>query len=258
MAGKVALITGAAAGLAGEVQGIGGATTRLFAEEGASVTIADIVDGPGETTAAQIMDNGGEALFVHLDVTREPEWPRAIEATVAAFGRLDVLVSCAGTVAPGTVEDTTVDTWDAQMAVHATGAFLGIKHAAPAMRRTGGGSIVVISSISGMVGGSGGAAYPAAKGASRLLARAAAIQYAGEGIRVNSVHPGYTETPLAQEAVRLLAESGVSSDFRVNRVPMGRQARPREIAQGILYLASDEASNVTGAELVIDGGVTAQ
>lgn len=258
LASKVALITGAATGVRDELHGIGGASARLFAREGAKVVVTDVDDGSGEKTAAQIRDEGDDALFVHLDVRSEESWVAAVGATVAAFGGLNILVNCAGTVAPGNAEDTTVETWDDQMAVHARGAFLGIKHAIPEMRKAGGGSIVNVSSISGLVGGSGGVAYPAAKGASRLLSRATAIQYAEQGIRVNSVHPGYTETPLANVSIQMLTKAGVSADYRTTKVPMGRQGRAIEIARGILFLASDEASYITGAELVIDGGVTAQ
>jgi cyclopentanol dehydrogenase len=224
LAGKVALITGAAAGVQGELMGFGGAAAWLFARERAKVVLGDIKDEMGERTAAQIQEQGGEALYLHLDVTREEDWTRALQTTVSRYGRLDVLVNNAGTGARFPVEETTEAVWDAQMDVHAKGVFLGTKHAIPEMRKAGGGSIVNISSIYGLVGSPTSTAYHAAKGAIRLFTKSAAIQYAKDNIRVNSVHPGYCLTPLTSDG----------------------------------YLASDESSFVTGAELVIDGGTTAQ
>jgi NAD(P)-dependent dehydrogenase (short-subunit alcohol dehydrogenase family) len=254
--GKVALITGAATGVRGQTRGIGGACAWLFAREGARLVLADINDDLGRTTASQIGEDGADALYVHLDVRREREWAEAVDAAVSAYGRLDVLVNNAGTgtEASQTVEHTTVETWDNQMAVHAKASFLGMKHAIPAMRRAGGGSIVNISSIHGIVGTFTVTSYQAAKGAIRILTKAAAVQYAGEGIRVNSVHPGYTMTPMTT----LMFSDPEITESRLSEIPMGRIASSDEIAQGVLYLASDDASYVTGAELVIDGGVTAQ
>ena len=252
--GKVALISGGAHGVKGELMGFGGAAAWLFVQEGARVVLGDIAVEDGERTAAQIRDEDGEALFVKLDVTREEDWQAAVQATLSQFGRLDVLVNNAGTGAGYTVEETTEDVWDAQMNVHAKGVFLGTKHAIPAMRRVGGGSIINISSIYGIVGSPASTAYHAAKGAIRIFTKSAAIQYAGENIRVNSVHPGFVTTPMTAE--------GYQSEERratvMGRIPMGRIGSPEEIARGILYLASDESSYVTGAELVIDGGMTAQ
>ena len=254
--GKVALITGAATGVRGETKGIGGACAWLFAREGARLVLADINDELGRTTASQIAEDGAGARYVHLDVRNEHEWTGAVDAGVSAYGRLDILVNNAGTgtEASQTVEHTTVETWDNQMAVHAKGNFFGMKHAIPAMRESGGGSIVNISSIHGIVGTFTVTAYQAAKGAIRILTKAAAIQYAGEGIRVNSVHPGYTLTPMT---TAMFSDPEITEN-RLAEIPMGRVASSDEIAQGVLYLASDEASYVTGAELVIDGGVTAQ
>ena len=252
--GKVALISGGAHGVKGEVMGFGGASAWLFVREGARVVLGDIAVEDGERTAAQIRDDGGEALFVKLDVTSEEDWQAAVQATLSSFGRLDVLVNNAGTGGRHTVEDTTEDMWDGQMNVHAKGVFLGTKHAIPAMRAGGGGSIINISSIYGLVGSSRSTAYHAAKGAIRIFTKSAAIQYAGENIRVNSVHPGFATTPMtaagSQDEERRAAIIG--------RIPMGRYGSPEEIANGILYLASDESSFVTGSELVIDGGTTAQ
>jgi cyclopentanol dehydrogenase len=252
--GKVALITGAASGVQGELMGFGGTTARLFTREGAKVVLTDINDEGGRKTTEEIRAAGGEAMYVHLDVTDEQEWAVAIQTATTAYGKLDILVNNAGTGARFTVEDTTEELWDSQMDVHAKGTFLGTKLAIPEMRKIGGGSIVNISSVYGIVGSPGSTAYHAAKGAVRLFTKSAAIQYAKENIRVNSVHPGFVDTPMTsqgfQDAERLR--------WVVSRTPMGRTGSANEIAYGILYLASDESSFVTGSELVIDGGLTAQ
>ena len=251
---KVALITGAASGVQGELMGFGGATARLFTREGARVVLTDINDEGGRKTAEEIRAGGGDAMYVHLDVTDEQEWAIAIQTAITAYGKLDILINNAGTGARYTVEDTTEELWDSQMNVHAKGTFLGTKSAIPEMRKVGGGSIVNISSVYGIVGSPGSTAYHAAKGAIRLFTKSAAIQYAKENIRVNSVHPGFADTPMTsqgfQDAERL--------QWVVSRTPMGRTGSANEIAYGILYLASDESSFVTGSELVIDGGRTAQ
>ena len=196
--GKVALISGAAHGVQGELMGFGGASAWLFVREEAKVVLGDINEEDGARTAAQIRESGGEALFVRLDVTREEEWINAIRTTVNEFGRLDILVNSAGIGARTTVEETTEEIWDGQMAVHAKGVFLGTKHAIPEMRKVGAGSIVNISSIMGIVGAAQVPAYSAAKGAIRLFTKSAAIQYATENIKVNSVHPGFVVTPMTQ------------------------------------------------------------
>ena len=255
--GKVALITGAATGIKDEVMGFGGATAWLFAREGAKVVLTDVNDELGQKSASQIRESGGDALFVHLDVTEEQEWIDAIQITVSHFGRLDILVSNAGSGVVKGIEDTTVEEWDTDIAVHARGAFLGTKHAVPEMRKVGGGSIVNMSSIHGIVGGSGNApAYTAAKAAIRNFTKTAAIAYAKENIRANSIHPGNSLTP------RVLARypDGKLPAAVTGRqeAPMGRLGRAEEIANGILFLASDESSFMTGAELVVDGGWLAQ
>ena len=252
--GKVALITGAAAGVEGELMGFGGAAARLFAREGAKVVLTDILVEQGERSAAEIRELGGDAIFVKLDVTSDDDWQNAIQAALDAYGRLDIMVNNAGTSAPATVEDTTVDVWDGQMDVHAKGVFLGTKYAIPEMRKVGGGSIINISSIYGLVGSVGSTAYHAAKGAIRIFTKAAAIQYAPDGIRINSVHPGFMRTPLTR---RRFDDPEREAEL-LARIPMNRIGDAYEIAYGILYLASDESSFVTGSELVIDGGVTAQ
>ena len=251
--GKVALITGAATGIQGEVMGFGGATAWLFSREGAKVVLTDVNDELGQKSASQIRESGGEALFVHLDVTEEHEWLDAIQTAVSHFGRLDILVNNAGTGVAKGIEDTTVEEWDAYMAVHARAAFLGTKHAIPEMRKVGGGSIVNMSSIHGIVGAWTASAYTAAKAAIRNFTKTAALGHAKDNIRVNSIHPGNSLTP------RLLAMYPDGKHPRTEKtVPMGRLARAEEIAYGILYLASDESSFMTGAELVVDGGFLAQ
>ncbi len=252
--GKVALITGAAAGVEGELMGFGGAAARLFAREGAKVVLTDILVEQGERSAAEIREMGGDAIFVKLDVTSDEDWQNAIRATLDAYGRLDVMVNNAGTSGPATVEDTTIEVWDGQMDVHAKGVFLGTKYAIPEMRKVGGGSIINTSSIYGLVGSVGSTAYHAAKGAIRIFSKAAAVQYAPDNIRVNSVHPGFMRTPLT---VPRFDDPEREAEL-LSRIPMNRIGDADEIAYGILYLASDESSFVTGSELVIDGGVTAQ
>ena len=254
LAGKVALISGAAAGVQGELMGFGGAAAHLFTQEGAKVVLTDIRDELGQRTANEISEAGGEAIYLHLDVTSEAEWVRVVEAAVARFGRLDILVNNAGSGARYRVEDTSEEDWDGQMNVHAKGVFLGTKHAIPQLRKVGGGSIINVSSIYGLVGSETSTAYHAAKGAIRLFSKSAAVQYANENIRVNSVHPGYAHTPLTDRGYQ---DPDYFENIR-SRIPMGRVGNAYDIAYGMLYLASDESSFVTGSELVIDGGTTAQ
>ncbi len=245
---KVALISGGA-------RGMGAAEARLFAREGAKVVIGDVLDNEGQQVEAEINESGGECLFVHLDVTQESAWQSAVATAVARFGKLDVLVNNAGIVLRGVLEDTSVEDWDRVMDVNAKGVFLGTKTAIPEMRKVGGGSIINISSVSGMVGQADvQPVYNASKGAVRIFTKSVAVQYAGEGIRVNSVHPGAVDTPMAGER---LTNPELQREAE-ERTPLGRTAHPDEIAYGVLYLASDESSFVTGSELVIDGGATAQ
>ena len=244
---KVALISGGA-------RGMGAAEAKLFAREGAKVVIGDILEDEGRRTEAEINETGGECLFVTLDVTDETQWDNAVSEAVGQFGKLDILVNNAGISGRANVEDTTVELWDRVMEINAKGVFLGTKAAIPHMRKSGGGSIINISSIYGLVGSGGSAAYHASKGAVRLFTKSTAIQYARESIRANSIHPGPIATPMTEtsRAERELNQRMLAS------TPMGRWAQPEEVAYGALYLASDEASFVTGSELVIDGGWTAQ
>ena len=246
--GKVALISGGA-------RGQGAAEAKLFAGEGAKVVFGDILDDLGKQVEAEIHEVGGEALYIHLDVTNAADWASAVEAAVSRYGRLDVLVNNAGITIRKNVEDTTEEDWDRIMAINAKGVFLGTKQAIPAMRESGGGSIVNISSTAGLVGSPySGASYAATKGAVRLFTKATAIQYAKEGIRCNSVPPGLLETPMTQD---MLADAAHREE-RTQRIPLGRVGTAEDVAYGVLYLASDESSFVTGSELVIDGGATAQ
>ena len=252
--GKAVLITGAAHGVDGELMGFGGAFARTAAREGASVVVTDVDEESGRLTAAQIVEGGAPAVFARLDVTSESDWKSAIAATLDAYGRLDVLVNSAGVHALYDVEHTSEGDWDRLMDVHAKGKFFGAKYAVPEMRRAGGGSIINVSSIAAMVGSPSNTAYHAANGAVRSFSRVAAIQLAADGIRVNSVHPGYADTPFT---VGPFSQPG-ALESRLSRVPMGRLGTAQEIANVLLYLASDESSYVTGAELVVDGGVLAQ
>ena len=246
--GKVALISGGA-------RGMGAAEARMFASEGASVVIGDVLEDEGRRVAAEIGEAGGQALFVALDVTSESQWRDAIDAAVSSFGRLDVLVNNAGIGGGGNVEQTTEAEWDRTMDINAKGVFLGTKTAIPAMRRSGGGSIINISSQLGIVGTDNSSPqYQASKGAVRLLTKSTAIQYAREGIRANSVHPGPIVTPMT-EAGRADQDR---YDLTVSRIPLGRYGEPEDVAYGVLFLASDESSFMTGSELVIDGGWVAQ
>jgi 3(or 17)beta-hydroxysteroid dehydrogenase len=254
---KVAIVTGAALG-------IGAATARLLAREGARVVLTDLREKEGEAVAAAIRATGAEAVFLAQDVTDEAAWEAVMAATLGRFGRLDVLVNNAGVAGKGGPPDEqTLEDWRRLMAVNLDGVFLGTKHAIRAMkanRPRPGGSIVNLSSILGLVGGTRNGAYVASKGAERLYTKSAALACAreGSGVRVNSVHPGYIETTLVEES---FAQNEDPAELRRRTEalhPLGHLGEPEDIAFGILYLASDEAKFVTGSELVIDGGYTAQ
>ncbi len=245
---KVALISGGA-------RGMGAIEAHLFAQEGAKVVIGDVLEGEGRQTEESVNEAGGECVFVRLDVTSKDDWTAAVATAVARFGKLDVLVNNAGITITGGIEELTVQDWDRTLDINAKGVFLGARAVIPEMRRAGGGSIINISSGAGIVPAPGtSGAYAASKGAVRIFSKSTAIQYARENIRCNSVHPGPIETPMLRSA----RGSGDELGGTIERVPLGRIGRPEEIAYGVLYLASDESSFVTGAELVIDGGRTAQ
>nr|WP_279671500.1 glucose 1-dehydrogenase [Flexivirga meconopsidis] len=246
LSGKRALITGATGG-------IGSATASQFAMEGAAVLVTDHdrerVDALVETLAADGLDVDGAAL----DVTDPAQWERAVAQAVSAFGGLDTLINVAGIVAWEGIETTEQTDWDRVVAVNLTGTWLGMKAAMPALLTSDTASIVNTSSVLGIIGGGGAAAYHATKGAVRLLSKTAAVEYAERGVRVNSVHPGVISTPMISEILQ--AEGDQQAD--IQRTPMKRAGSAEEVAAGIVYLASDESSFMTGAELVIDGGLTA-
>ena len=246
LAGKVAIVTGGASG-------IGESTSRVFVREGAKVVIGDIDEARGSALETEL---GDDAVFQVLDVTSESAWDAAVEVATSRWGRLDVVVNNAGmSGAKGrpVVEDVVLDDWNDVFAVNSTGVMLGTRAGIAEMRKAGGGSIINVSSIFGIVGSRAGAAYHASKGAARTFSKAAAVQYAKDNIRVNSVHPGFTDTPMTLD----IHSDPEIHEFRVGMTPMGRLGKPEDIANGILYLASDESSWVTGIELVIDGGETA-
>ncbi len=252
--GKVALLTGAAAAIKGELMGFGGAAAHLFAREGAKVVLTDIRDELGNRAAEELRAAGYDARYMHLDVTSEAEWTKVVDAVMAIHGRLDILFNNAGVGFPRKVEEITLAIWEQELSVHAKGVFLGTRTAIPAMRKGGGGSIINTSSVMGIVGSPTSPAYSAAKGAITVFTKSAALQYAKENIRINSVHPGYADTPLTEQRFSDPAVRQVLID----RTPMGRLGTADDIANGVLFLASDESSWVTGSELVIDGGMTAQ
>ena len=246
--GKVAFISGGA-------RGMGAVEAQMFAAEGAKVAIGDVLEEEGQRLAEEIVRTGGQALYVALDVTSQVQWRNAVATTVSRFGKLEILVNNAGVGGHGMVEDINEAEWDRVMDINAKGVFLGTQAAIPEMRRAGGGSIINISSQLGLVGvDNSSPQYQASKGAVRLFTKATAIQYASDGIRANSVHPGPIITPMT--------EAGRADQERyrltISRIPLGRYGRPEEVAYGVLFLASDESSFMTGSELVIDGGWTAQ
>ena len=232
---------------------MGAVEARLFVKEGAKVAIADVLQDEGNSLEAEISNAGGDAFFVNLDVTSEDAWSRAIAEVVAKYGRLDILVNNAGIYRRGLVEDTTEQEWDTVLDVNAKGVFLGTKFAIPAMRAGGGASAVNISSVAGIIGSKQSTAYNASKGAVRLLTKTTAIQYAQEGIRANSVHPG----PIGTQMLDQVFPDQEMKENRMSEIPIGRMGTVDDVAYGVLFLASDESSYMTGSELVIDGGFTA-
>ena len=243
---KVAIVTGAASGM-------GASTAKLFAAEGARVVVADLLQPEGARVTAEIGEAGGEARFQALDVTGEADWEQAISDTLAAYGQIDILVNNAG-VSGSHPDLFNMETWDEQMKVNAKSVFLGMRAVVPVMRQAGRGSIVNISSISGIAGQSFlHMGYNAAKGAVRMATKAAAVQFAADGIRVNSVHPGLMP---AMRTSRMTADPEVRRKM-IAAVPAGREGRVEEVAYANLFLASDEASYITGIELAVDGGFLA-
>lgn len=261
--GKVALITGGA-------RGLGGAMARRMAEGGAKVLITDLLDDDGAATVDAIQNAGGDAIFLHHDVTVEAEWEATVKLALDRFGGLDVLVNNAGIASDGTpLEQLSLEAWRKVIAVDLDSLFLGIKHSIPPMRARaemwpGGGSIINISSIYGIVGSPGAASYHAAKGGVRLLTKAAALELAPSRIRVNSVHPGFIETDMVREGIKKMAAAGLGigeNEMKqeiAGRHPIGRLGVPMDIANAVQFLASDDSAFMTGTEVVVDGGYTAQ
>lgn len=246
---KVVLITGAA-------QGLGAAQAQALAREGGCVVIGDLADSPGNALAEAIRSEGGDAHYVHLDVSKEEDWIVCIKGVIEKHGKLNVLVNNAGIVIKRVpIEERTVEEWDQIMAVNLRSVFLGTKHVIPHMRRAGGGSIVNISSLAG-IGQSAlqEPGYATSKAAVRMFSKVTATQHAHENIRCNSLHPGPTDGGMLH---RFLSDPAALKE-RLKRVPIGRLARMEEIAAGVVFLASDESSYMTGSELVIDGGALAQ
>ena len=258
VAGKVALVTGGASG-------IGAAVAELLAREGAFVAVTDIDELGGPGIVAGIRKAGGEAIFLPQDVTSEARWIEVVAEVEKRYGRLDILVSNAGIgIAVPSITDMTLEDWRRQNAINLDGVFLSVKHCLPAMRRTGGGSIIMMSSLAGLRGAPGLSAYSASKGGVRLFAKSIAMECAsaGDGIRVNSVHPGIIDTPIWGKIPTGAAGRGQNAPIDPEEraklaAPLGRAGHASEIASGVLYLASDASSYVTGTELVIDGGMNA-
>jgi 3(or 17)beta-hydroxysteroid dehydrogenase len=246
---KVALISGGASG-------IGFATAGLLADEGAKVVLTDLDKSRAGAAMAAL---GQRARFHELDVTREADWIAVTDAVVSEFGRLDILVNCAGVSLLKDIEATTLDEWRSLMAVNLDGTFLGCKHAIRVMKERGGGSIVNMSSVAGLVGAANLAGYSASKGGVRLLTKSAALHCARKGynIRCNSVHPSFVETPMLQSMLAGARDPRKLEANYAKAAPLGRLAKPIEVARTILFLASDESAFTTGAEVVVDGGLTA-
>jgi len=254
--GKIALVTGGASG-------IGRATAIRLAQEGASVLVTDVDDSPGEACVAEIRAGGGSAEYLHHDVSSETEWEKVTAHLRSNQGGLDILVNNAGIGIGGSLLQMSLEDWRRQQAINLDGVFLGLKHGIAIMKDTGGGSVINISSVAGLKGSANLAAYCATKGGVRLLTKGAALECAREGwgVRVNSVHPGVIDTPIWTKVNPGALEAGsnaVDVDAMAQLgVPMGTPGKPEDIASGILFLASDDSSYMTGSELVIDGGITA-
>jgi NAD(P)-dependent dehydrogenase (short-subunit alcohol dehydrogenase family) len=245
--GRVALVTGAASG-------IGRVTAERLADEGAVVVVTDVQDEAGETTAGEIRDDGGQAAYLHLDVADEEGWGTVVERVLAEHEHLDILVNNAGLGDLAPIEETTLADWERTIAIDQTGVFLGMKTCGDALKASGHGSVINISSIFGTSGGFGTSpAYHAAKGAVRTLTKNVALHWATEGVRVNSIHPGFIRTPILDQA-----KGTEVWDAMTALTPMGRLGEPAEIAAAVAYLASDDASFVTGLELYVDGGYMAR
>ncbi len=252
VAGKVALVTGGASGLGAE-------SARRLAREGAAVLLTDLAVEAGEAVARAITEAGGRAAFLAQDVTDEGDWARVVAGAVERFGKLDVLVNNAG-VSGGPFELMThsLENWRRVLSINLDGVFLGLRHAGPAIAAAGGGSVINLSSILGKVAMPGAAAYCASKGGVLMLTKAAALEWAPHHIRVNSIHPGFIDTPMVSGVLHRSENGNEMREMIISRHALGRLGAPREIADAVVFLASDESSFMTGSELVVDGGYTAQ
>lgn len=244
---KVAIITGAGSGMGRE-------EALLFAKEGATIVATDINEAAVQAVVKEVEANGGKGLAYAHNVASEEDWIKVVEDVISKYGKIDILVNNAGISFPVQLLESTVDQWNKVMNINVSSVFLGMKHVVPQMKNNKGGSIVNISSIAGLTGSSGAGAYTASKGAVRMLSKAAAVDFGKDNIRVNSVHPGFIETPMSKEFV---------NDEKMNKFFMSQTALPRvglavEVAEAVLFLASDEASYITGVELPVDGGVVAK
>lgn len=250
---KVAFVTGAS-------MGIGKATACLLAQEGAKIVVADLKEAVGQAVVAEIQAAGGEALFVELDVAKEEDWKQGMEIALKHFGHLDIMVNNAGIAYTGTVESTSLADWRRVQSINLDGVFLGTKYAVEAMKPRKQGSIINLSSIEGLIGDPTLAAYNASKGGVRIFTKSAALHCAKSGynIRVNSVHPGYIWTPMVEGITAGTPDQQAARQKLVELHPLGHLGEPDDIAYGILFLGSDESKFMTGSELVIDGGYTAQ
>lgn len=246
--GKSALITGGG-------KGIGRAVAELLAEEGAQIAITDIDAEGGATTVDRITAAGGEAAFFEHDVTSEGDWERVVDAVQDTFGGPDILVNNAGIYHIEPVDEMDVEDWKHLMDINVTGVFLGLKHCTPLMREQGQGSVINLSSVAGIIGLSGHTCYGASKGAVRTMTKDAAIELAGTGVRVNSLHPAYIDTQMADYGAEV---QGATKDELDAMHPIGHMGEPEDVAYAVLYLASDESKFMTGSEMVLDGGLTAQ
>ena len=253
--GQVALLTGSAATNKDDLMGFGGATVWRFLEEGGKgVVITDVQDEIGEKSVQQLRDAGHDAIYLHLDVTVEEEWKTVVEATMEHFGRLDILVNIAGILDPKSILDIETSVWKKTMEISTVGIFLGTRAVASSMEKSGGGSIINLASMAAKQGsGSYGSAYSFSRGGMHNFTMSSALQLSQLGIRVNTIMPGWVHTPFTD----YLYSDPEQSKYRTDRVPLRRWGKPDDIAGGILFLASEDASYMTGAELLVDGGVSA-
>ncbi len=241
---KVAIITGGATG-------IGKQTALLFAKEGANIVLTDIDEETGKETLAEVKQYNDDAIFINHDVSQEAEWKNVVGETVEKFAKIDVLFNNAGIYIIKPIPEIELETWHKLMDINVTGVFLGLKHVLPVMEKGNSGSVINASSVAGLVGAPGHLLYGASKGAVRLMTKDAAAEYASKGIRINSIHPGYITTGMADYASEVTKRSKEELD---STYPLGRMGNPMEVAKMVLFLASDDSSFSTGAEFVIDGG----